>query len=254
MQSKLLNKKICVLLMLVILFSNIFTYIIMKDINYNSEVKQNKNNNKQVSFNFNAVSDFGASNLASSFFGNQPLDELTSKINNSLWDSFVRWIPKSFDDAIIAGLYVTELTDRHLSIGTVYGFYGRRHVYVYIYNTVDMQTGELVYLNDLFEVDAEFEKIILIPGIAKLESIFDSDEYDISYFEEGNHSPEILEKIKKDLKDCSEPFGEDERLFKPTFYLSGDRIYFINIFDTLKGGVYVELDNLEEKLKVDKWW
>jgi hypothetical protein len=271
MQLKLLNKKIFALLMLVILLSSTVTYIVLKNIYKNSkEVEQNETYEDRIMFKLEGKYWLDKTRIATPVFGKKPFDELTLKINDSLYNSFAKWIPETFDEAIITSIEVHEATDRYLSVGATYIISHIKVVKIMsadIYNTVDMQTGELVYLNDLFEVDEEFEQLLLTPGIAKREEYdeyFEYDEYSYSYFKPEEHSHGIViggrvyesrkGQLKGRLEKMSEPFDENSWEGKQTFYLRGDRIYFINIFTTFEVGVYVELDDLEEKLKVDKWW
>ena len=60
------------------------------------------------------------------------------------------------------------------------------------------------------------------------------------------------DKVYEQLKLCLEPFNENNWLFKPTFYLKSNRIYLVNVFNE-ESEFYINLDDIKQKLKVNKW-
>ena len=240
-----LNKKVVLLILLSILVTNVITYSCIKN---TLDIYDDDVNTYKVMFN-NTYSNSTDKYMLKPRIDNPYNDELKNKINISLIEAFVDWMPEKLRYAELSFLGVEICTDKYLSVHMVYTFYGRRVDHVNICNTVDMQTGEIVYLDNLIEVNEEFVKRLLADGILKVDYDWMSDKYDVDY--PGLETEDIGSVLEK-LKLCSEPFNQDNWVFKPTFYLEANRLYLLNIFNPGSAG-YIELDKIESELKVEKW-
>jgi len=240
------NKKVVLLILLSILVTNVIAYFCIKN---TLVIHSGENvNNYKVMFSdtySNSTDKYMLKPQINNLYG----DELKNKVNISLVEAFVDWMSEKFKYAELSFACVEICTDKYLSVHMVYTFYGRRVDHVNICNTVDMQTGEIVYLDDLIEVDEEFAKRLLTDGILKVDYDWMSGKYDVDY---PGLETENIEDVLEKLKLCSEPFNQDNWAFKPTFYLGTNRIYLLNIFNPGSVG-YIELDKVEGELKVDRW-
>lgn len=176
-------------------------------------------------------------------------DELEQKINRNLQSVFLDWLPEKFNYPESTYQGTTINTNSYLCIRINYVLSGKAPNRVWICNTIDMSTGDIIYLDDLIEVNKEFARLILTDGVVKLHYNWITEEFDANYPSlDKEDENDILEKLIM----CSEPFGEDNWLFKPTFYLKKNRLYLLNIFNE-ESECYIELNKIEDKLKVDKW-
>ena len=204
-----------------------------------------------VVFDSNEVNKTGKAMLKPIVLMEMEYSELEHKINSTLNNIFVMWMPEKFKYPELTRLAVELSTNGYLSIYMSYTFYGRIKESMNICNTVNMRTGEAVYLNDLVEVDEEFAKMILTEGILMSEYNWMTDEED-SPLKQESLDEKDFEKTYSELKICSEPFNEDNWLFKPTFYLKENRLYLVNLFN-YDSEYYIELEKIKHKLKVDMW-
>lgn len=182
-----------------------------------------------------------------------PDGELWEKVTANMRNCFVEWMPVSvFNNAVSDGSYIMLDTNKYLSIENGYKIDVPDYItYLYICNTLDMQTGEVLYLDDFIQVDMGFVNAIMQEGIAKLDipgGISGEETY---------YTAEMLEWVKKEsvlanLKECSVPYNEDNYSGKPTFYLRENRLYLKYVFSD-QSEIYVELDDIEEYLIVEKW-
>lgn len=208
--------------------------------------------------------------------------EYTNAINELLYNSFHYWPIelkfKNFD--------LHKRDGRYLSIDAYYEL-DNYNLNGKIYTTVDMQKQKIVYLNDLVEIDSEFVDIITSTGVLKNYSFEYFTEVDVftknNNYEKRLKNSEVYRKetILFNLKRCSIPYNGGNYYRKPAFYLSDGRLYFYNaIYDTeylpptdvrwyhskyeefydycstkenMNYTTYVELEDIESKLKVEKW-
>lgn len=169
-----------------------------------------------------------------------------NNINRNLRAEFLDWMPEKFSYPEVSYLGSTLATDRFLSIITEYTFSGKYPNGQRICNTLD-----IIYLDDLINVDDEFVSMILDEGIIKMDLDKMSGERDANYARkhlDENDPERVFEQLKK----CSEPFDENNWLFKPTFYLKSNRIYLVNIFFE-ESEFYINLHDIKQKLKVKEW-
>lgn len=178
-------------------------------------------------------------------------EELQEKIRENIWKSFLRWMPEEFENAETIGNYVMLSTNKYLSMENDYRINSEVKSIYSVCNTFDMETGEVVYLDDLVYVDEELAKLILTEGIVKKDTIGESSNQSYIYFQEELDLYSVEEILKK-LQICSIPYSADNYIYKPTFYLRYNRLYFKFLF-TEQSEFYLELDDIEHKLKVSKW-
>jgi len=222
---------------------------------YFCKIASNRNDieNNEVEYIVNYYSEFseiGVNRLFPAISGLKN-EEIQQKINRNLKEVFFEWLPDYFVHAEPYNLKTCINTERYLNIMIVYTNFSNQVNNTYICNTVDIKTGEIIYLNDLIDIDEEFVSMIKFGNIAKLEFDIVSGEYDVDYPQDSLEKI-VLEGFLKKLQLCSEPFSADNWAFKPTFYLKENRLYLLNVFNH-ESKFYIELDEIKHKLKVDKW-
>ena len=123
--------------------------------------------------------------------------------------------------------------------------------YVDIYNTVDMQAGKIIYLNDLIEVDEELVQQILTSGYVHLQDPY-ADKYEV-------FPQEVLDKMDKgemlqNLLTCSEPYTAENYQSKSAFYLTRGRLYLVDVRPSSENSkFYINVEDLAPYLKVEPW-
>ena len=164
--------------------------------------------------------------------------KLEDKINENLRNGFVEWFPdEELDYVEFSGGTIYLSSDEYLSLDLGYVYTENPFMWFNIYQTIDMQTGETLYLDDICKVDQELCKLLLTEGVAKTDSyayVIDKDYLGIM----------DTETVMQNLKMCSIPYDESNYKYKPAFYLCHDRIYFVNVFEA-KQVFYVEVKDLE---------
>ena len=123
--------------------------------------------------------------------------------------------------------------------------------------TIDMASGNVLYLSDFIDINEALIKKIKTSGIAKVDVYddltqpVDGDVYRQSYLDSIS-SDEIYNRLAM----CSESYSISSNN-KPSFYLEKGRLYFVNLFEWSEYdnpiAFYIELDDLDEFLKVEKW-
>lgn len=243
-------KKILAILLLVAVFigSNIFTYITAnKRINYSPI---NTYYGYYVSFHSIIHTKLNFERF-SPWVSDLKNDELTERINMNLRTLFVDWMPEKMKYPELVGLSTPYSNDKYLSLRISYAIIDKRTSYVQICNTIDMSTGEALYLDDIIEVDDELVSMILTEGNIKMDLDFYTGEHDV-YYPQKILDMDTPAWVLERLQLCSEPFGENNWVSKPTFYLEKDRLYLLNVFNE-DNSFYFELDTIRHKLKVDAW-
>ena len=169
-------------------------------------------------------------------------DVLEDTINENLKKAFLLdWLSKKIQYCDCAFVTVEYNSNDLLSVSVCYKNLFDFFTWFEIYHTIDMRTGDILYLNDIVEVDEEFVDLLFTEGIIHPANY--PCPTDVSSYDKG----EILER----LQICSETY-DDYHYRKPTFYLGNQRLYFTAIFSDIDI-FYVELDDIEDKLKIEKW-
>ena len=91
---------------------------------------------------------------------------------------------------------------------------------------------------------------ILTEGVLKTDSPTGLEE--IMYYTESMLADIKPERILRYLEQCCEPYTADYYVAKPAFYLRKNRLYLTYVLGD-QAIVYIELDDIEEYLKVEKW-
>lgn len=190
--------------------------------------------------------------------------EYENTINELLYDVFCSWYPEE-ENYIFEGISWHKCDSKYLSVDI---FYNKNLIGENIYNTIDMKQQKIVYLNDLIEVDADFVDKLTSIGVLKQDINEAGNEANVfrknKEYEKLLAANEVYDKeiILDNLKKCSKPYNEKNYFRKPAFYLSNGRLYFYNVIFNKEVdyvgrldefNTYVELDDIEDKLKVDKW-
>jgi len=197
--------------------------------------------------------------------------EKESRINNELKAAATDWLVDSMKDAVSIkpGPYAgtpDELlrfqTDRFLSVSYVYEFPQQRLPCPFIISvTIDIETGNRVFLDDLVEINEDFLKHILDDDIAvdygpnarDLERGFNRTRElfnDMSYEELS----QFLDSCQMDniaLKQYLETGGQTS--FLNGFYIDEGILVFTKGQGNSWSEIAFNLDDIEEFLKVPKW-
>lgn len=204
--------------------------------------------------------------------------ELEKKINENLNSCFYILVEPWFakDNVVAFEPIIHCQTSRYLSVEYVWDYLPasvESYIFWHLCVTLDMQTGEVVYLDDLIEVDEDFAMLIKNDAILKVdgvENLYTSEEttkYENDYFSKRD-VPMILSFFRTFTKDYL--YGDFYRnnehtlvdwevsLYYDYFYLEEGTICFKspNSSDTGIGGariIKIKLEDIEDNLKVSKW-
>lgn len=183
--------------------------------------------------------------------------ELQAKINQTLSEGFFEWLPVYFNYCNDEELIVELNSENYLSILIHYVKYGEKIDNFYMTNTVNMQTGEWVPLDDVVEVDEELLSILLTEGIPKTDYSIVSGEYDVDLSADllaRFDSDYELEIIWENLQECSQEYTSDDESItkewatKGSFWLTEDRLYLHNVL-FLGSTLYIEYEDIAHKIK-----
>lgn len=185
--------------------------------------------------------------------------ELLQRIQKTIEQQSLYWAPeeqiRGFKECMTSrGNAICYSSDRYLSL---YNVYVTETSMFELYFTVDMQTGEAVYLDDLVTVDEELAERFLDRDIVQSDRWGEfhnqnpvtgeqeqADEASIAY---------MLEKLQECCRGCDKKGSDWGRT--EYFYIRNNRLYIsevmMNGYNTVS--YYVTLDQLEDKLKVEKW-
>lgn len=204
-------------------------------------------------------------------------EQLQEKINESLTKSFSTfsdsWFGASKTMACIPTIHLQS--PQYLSIEYRFDYITAfRPTYFYSCITVDMKSGEVVFLDDLIHLDEDFYKAVKNGGIIKGDaSSGDGDIYPKRTAEEANQIKdkfyterdiEYMEIIFKDFT-TDYLYGDYYRrnendysmidLYSQFFYLKEGKLYFSEgiYADGSAGRAKIMTEDIEEFLKVPKW-
>ena len=167
---------------------------------------------------------------------------LEDTINENLKKAFLLdWLPEKIQYCDCAFVTVEYNSNDLFSVSVCYKNLYDSFTWFEIHHTIDMRTGDILYLDDIVEVDEEFVDLLFTEGIihpANYPCPTDVSSYDKGY-------------MLKRLQICSKTY-DYIHYRKPTFYLRNNRLYFTAIFSDIDI-FYVELDDIEDKLKIEKW-
>mgnify|MGYP004498998341 CR=1 FL=1 len=169
-------------------------------------------------------------------------DVLRETINESLNAAFLDWIPEEIQLYDCSDDSVMYNSDDLLSLSVGYQKLDDPSTWFEIYHTIDMRTGDILYLDDIVEVDEEFVDLLFTEGV--INPANDPCPTYVSSFDK--------EYMLERLQECCEPYDGSNYYRKPTFYLKNHRLYFRYVFSDIDI-FYVELDDIEDKLKIEKW-
>lgn len=181
--------------------------------------------------------------------------ERQEKINKSLCEGFNDWLPTYFNDCINEAMTIELSTEQYLSIVIYYVKLAEKRDGFYMANTVNIQTGEWVSLDDIVEIDEEFVLLILTEGIPKIDYDIVSGECDAELsadFLARYDSQDVL----KNLQGCCKKYASNKEYStenwrtKGSFWLTEDRLYLYNVL-FLDSKMYVEYEDIADKL-IDK--
>lgn len=125
----------------------------------------------------------------------------------------------------------------------------RRFTY-YMYLNFDLETGKILYLNDILDVD-ELEKMMLVSGFFRIAEWHRENSDGIL---SQSHIDKHRDALSWGLARCSAP---RDRPMSSNFYLAEDRIYFMDVIFRPESmypnhiECYVELEDIRHILKID---
>ena len=191
-------------------------------------------------------------------------DSLSEKINATILDASTEWVSEQVLEQI-AGISYPQIlshSSRYFSFGIWIGSNTQRVISFLYEVTIDMQTGERVMLNDLIDINDEFLDLLYEGSV-----LYGTDFSDLfSWYEIPESTREEIQKRSRDellemLDECSTPLSEysfDEDLLMSLFYFHGSfhvasgKLY-IFFGDAQNTAIMLNLDDIEEFLKVPKW-
>ncbi|MCL2610199.1 MAG: hypothetical protein FWE02_00805 [Defluviitaleaceae bacterium] len=132
-----------------------------------------------------------------------------------------------------------------------------------MYITIDMQTGERVFLNDLIIVDEDFVNLFWQGGIIQIhENMTFHLGYDVEQFNKSVAGISY-EKISRKLYEASYPpiklgfndtMEDRQRIFfGASFHLEHNRLVIIDRWSDPDTPFVLSLDDISEFLKVPRW-
>lgn len=174
----------------------------------------------------------------------------TKKIHN--------WIPHDYINAYEYTYSAATIAERYFSINLCFQFtsdlaitHNSKITYRYIYNTIDLNTGELLNLSDIIDLD-QFLDYASENKIIKLEG-FLTDPYPKG--EAKIYIPKDDAALRERFYLCAQPFNEDNYKNKPVFYIKENMIYFVDIFYPAyypsSDEISVAIKDIEHLLKID---
>ena len=191
-------------------------------------------------------------------------ETLQQKINDSILFASLSWFGGEMLNSTSRYPTVCHLTSRYISIKNTYSFdSGRMNCTVEDYITIDLTTGERIFLNSIIDISDAFIMLLREPAI--VQGSTDSQQFD------GN--PENLckwlaevpeEEIIRRLEECSKDqetvladgeFPLDHSinsvLFRNTFYFEQDKL--VLLFGERFMRVTLDMDVVKPFLLVNSW-
>ena len=190
--------------------------------------------------------------------------EVTKKANKSIEKAMTSWISGKVVNPSAVYLSIYCHSERYLSFVNSFEYSANRTDYIDDYITIDMRTGKRVMLNALIEVNEAFVKHIQERNIAKVpeyaRGIMDTPE---EYFRKelsGMDSADLL----KELEECS--FTQEQVIangydtveetigplvFRSSFFVQNHTLNII--LQGGKGYITLDINDIADFLKVDKW-
>jgi len=122
---------------------------------------------------------------------------------------------------------------------------------VFTFVTIDLEKKEVVLLKDLVNTNDDFIKLLKEGNIIKTDTPKALNEEFGAY---SDFSLFSLEEIRELVDLCSVYSDADNCSTKPSFFLAPGRLYFGGFNEVIKrNSVYINLDDIEQFLKVEKW-
>lgn len=179
--------------------------------------------------------------------------ELSLKVRQNISQHTLSWLPEEFIGMEYAGAYAMLETDEYVSLRNDYRLVTQEEdEFIPICVTVNMQTGEIVYLDDLVVVDEELAERILQEGFVRSDLMRDNPKDKYALTKEELSQYDVVSMLER-LEMCSQPYDAEHYLDKPSFYLRHGRLYLCNVFSG-EPDFYIELERIEDKLKCEQAW
>ena len=189
---------------------------------------------------------------------------LQSKINDTLITSSASWIYGIMLESKAESPLIIYQTKRYLSIRNEFVFISSRfYDRVIEFITIDMVSGDRVFLNDIIRVNEEFIKLIKQHNIVVASE--NTQQFDGNAGALWKWLSEMPNnELRTRLEDCSKeqqtiidigPFTLDDSIgnliFRNTFFIEEGKL--VLVFEELDKRVTLDLDVIEPFLLVDKW-
>lgn len=175
-------------------------------------------------------------------------DELEERINLTLYYEALSWVVDEMlpTDNNIKLPSILFHNDRYLSVVNEYHYYYPRSYCIYDYITVDLTTGERVFLDDLVEVNDEF--INYLRTEEKYEKEFTWTDFETT--------KEQLEQCSMTQQEIMANSGTHTSLiyfFRDSFYLKNGRIVIMQEDRLEDEGIEIDCSDIKQFLKVEPW-
>lgn len=187
-------------------------------------------------------------------------EKLENKINGKLRKIFVDSISMVFRNCFCSCADVFYSSNKYLCIGVEYKVCESGFFFVDFCTVIDMETGEFVYLDDVIEINEELVKKIM-DGEIEVKDGYDEKVYELGQWKSEYETVKSI--LLQELQDCSEAYEDDFYWHRPYFYIQDGKLWLRNIYIVdpndekmhpyFLDWVYIELDEIEDYLKVEKW-
>ena len=180
------------------------------------------------------------------------------QINQALKEGATSWTIEKIIHARAQEPYVVFQSDRYLTVSYFFEFPSGDHPFFNVIVTIDMQEGKRVWLNDLVDTNIDFVKKLRDEDIAVARDLFTEEQKTADERERSFLKGHSYEELSMELLSCSEDV--DEYIAKwnvfpsqNTFYISESGKLEIVFGGPPTHGISLDLDDIEEFLKVEKW-
>lgn len=175
-------------------------------------------------------------------------EELQKKINIILRNEALSWIVDKMlpTDNNIKLPSILFHSDRYLSVVNEYHYYYPRSYCIYDYITVDLTTGERVFLDDLVDVSDEF--INYLRTDEKYEKEFTWTDFETT--------KEQLEQCSMTQQEIMANSGTHTSLiyyYRDSFYLKNGKLVIMQEGRLEDEGIEIDCNDIEQFLKVEPW-
>ncbi|MDR2546441.1 MAG: hypothetical protein LBC96_02885 [Lachnospiraceae bacterium] len=189
-------------------------------------------------------------------------ERLMMQINRELGKAATSWIKGVVVPENVRASVLISANNRFLSMKMGYdtGNYQRKHLY-YVYITIDIQSGNRVFLNDLIRVDNEFATLFHSGDIVQ-PVFYAHDDFDIDGHTENlvqglsrMTKVEVLEVLEQcSIDKADKEYNDRSREFyNSSFYVEPGKLIIVIPKGVISYRLAINTDDIEDFLLVPKW-